>query len=212
MLIPIAEVIEPIMLAWGAAIGAALGGASSAFGAAFAAKQARKQREFVEKMRNTAYRATMSDMRKAGLNPILAYRTGPTTAGGAAAATTTPNFGGQVSGGAQAGTEAEKTKGKKQLLELQSAQAIAAASRDNEVAATNEKMQQFIHQQTATEVNRTARENAAARMSQDQLSASDTRRKFDESWAGKKAVQINRARGAAQGALNAATTARGLTK
>jgi len=50
-------------------------------GGAFSLIAAKEQRKFIKKMRETAYQTTMEDMRKAGLNPILAYRQGPTTAG-----------------------------------------------------------------------------------------------------------------------------------
>jgi len=63
-----------------AAIGPLIGAASSAFGAqiqneaAMAASQ--KQMDFQERMRGSQYQAAMADMRKAGLNPILAYQQG----------------------------------------------------------------------------------------------------------------------------------------
>lgn len=42
----------------------------------FSAGEAKKQRDFQETMRATQYQAAMSDMREAGLNPILAYQQG----------------------------------------------------------------------------------------------------------------------------------------
>lgn len=43
----------------------------------FNAEQARLNRTWQEKMSNTGYQRAMKDLRKAGLNPILAYTNGP---------------------------------------------------------------------------------------------------------------------------------------
>lgn len=53
---------------------------------AFNAEQARINRQWQEKMANTAYQRAMQDLRKAGLNPILAYTNGGASVGSGATA------------------------------------------------------------------------------------------------------------------------------
>lgn len=53
---------------------------------AFNSAEAQKQRDWQERMSNTAYQRAIEDMKKAGINPILAYQQGgATTPGGSAA-------------------------------------------------------------------------------------------------------------------------------
>lgn len=70
----------------GSPLGGALGEAAGAWWATEQNKQsAKNQMQFQKQMSNTAYQRVMNDMRKAGLNPILAAKLGPaSTPGGAA--------------------------------------------------------------------------------------------------------------------------------
>ena len=94
----IASASAPVKSALIGAGASLLGGAAST---AASAKQARLNREFQERMSNTAFQRSAADLEAAGLNRVLALGSPASTPGGAMAQV--PNYGSTMAQGAQAG-------------------------------------------------------------------------------------------------------------
>lgn len=90
--------VIPALIGGAAAIGAgALTAGSARRQNRMQMEMAREQMAFQERMSSTAYQRAMADMRKAGLNPILAYQQGGASSPGGAQAQIVPEMGPAVS-------------------------------------------------------------------------------------------------------------------
>jgi len=165
-----------------AAAGGIVGGitsAANAIGSTIASfKMQREQQDFIKKQRRTAYQDTMDDMRAAGLNPILAYRQGPTTVG-PGGSTQTPRFDIDVARGIAAGAAGTQAKSAAGLRE---AQITSEARRQNMLNA------QAAQGYSAANLN-----DRQAEIISNRLPAARTEREFDESGTGKSAIKVRRA-------------------
>lgn len=116
----------------GGAIGASGQQSSNAQMMAFNAQQAQENRDWQERMSNTAYQRAMADMRRAGLNPILAANLGgASTPGGGIGSVTLGNPGGFMQQGIQSASGVGQAYG-------QIKQAMAASAKDNSQTNLND--------------------------------------------------------------------------
>lgn len=114
----------------GNVMGGSIGGlAASALGAGLSFKSAADQRKWAEKQRAVAWQTTVRDMKLAGINPILAYKAGPTpiSAGGMAQM---PDFAGGMAAGANADTNRRQLRSQDRQRTAQIAAAGAQRARD----------------------------------------------------------------------------------
>ncbi|QXP08615.1 MAG: DNA pilot protein [Arizlama microvirus] len=167
------------------AIGSLIGGSMSSAGAnqannataRYNAIEAQKNRDWQERMANTAYQRAMGDMKAAGLNPVLAYQQGGAGIGPGAQAST--KFENTMEGLGQGVTSA--AKGAERAIQLQQTQAStqqqATAAKVNEAEVGLRNAQTLnTNQQTITSAAQAAQHNAQAALLTEDLKTPEARR------------------------------------
>jgi hypothetical protein len=98
--------------------------------------EAQRNRQFQERMRNTAWQAAVADMKAAGINPAVAYSKGPAAAPSGAMASQE----GILGHGASSAMQAIRIKKELQLLDAQTRAAANQASKTGQEALYQERM------------------------------------------------------------------------
>ncbi len=139
----------------GAIVGGLFGASSAKRQRKFNKVEARKLRRFQERMYESRYQNTMTDMKRAGLNPLLAYRqgTGGGTPAGAAASSSLGQEAPAIAAGAGKGIEAAIAMATKQKITQDTATSAAqqAKIQKETVLLSKEEPWALIMEKVATE-------------------------------------------------------------
>lgn len=133
----------------GTALGAGLGYLSGDATNEMQKKLSREQMAFQERMSSTAYQRAMADMRKAGLNPMLAYKQGgASTPAGAMAKLTDPM------NSAQMGTSSAAQMGKisSEIEQIEAAADLAIQQKNTSWADEYLKGMQYVEKKLFVDI------------------------------------------------------------
>lgn len=122
-------------------------------------KLAREQMRFQERMSNTQYQRGMADMRKAGLNPILAYKQGGASSPTGALAQA-PDFGSALTRGIASARELAESKWRRRLVQGQANLVRDQADLVDEQGFTEVAKQTELQARAARETAAVAESNA----------------------------------------------------
>ncbi len=181
-----------------------LGFVGSLGAAGISAREAEKSRKWTRKMRRTAYQDTMQDLRDAGLNPILAYKTGPTPIGSAAMGVT-PDFGQAMASGVNAAVKLYKAGAEKRKLKYEGSRARGeSAKAEYQARLEAQRSSAAMGSAQAAHAQALARETTAkSKLLEAEIPRAEALKRMDESKAGQFLNQSSEAVRRSTGAVGA---------